>query len=205
MRFVRRPRTWASVAWLTLTVGGAGVLTSAWLAGLRLDVVESESMAPTLHRNSLAVIAPVRTSSVEVGDVLSYRDATRGGRNMLHRVVEVHRVDGSTYFETRGDANNASDSWLVSERYVDGRLTWRMRRLGAVVRAMRPTLARVPLVIVPLALLVISEWRARRRASIPKGDVTVAPPVDPPLRWLGAGLFVMGAATAVALVPRSRR
>ena len=204
MSFARRPRRAATAAWFVLCAGSAAALTWAWLAGVRLDVVESESMAPTLHRNSLAVIAPVRSSDVEVGDVVSYRDATRGGRNMLHRVAEVHRVNGSTLFETRGDANNVSDSWLVSERHVDGRLVWRMRRLGAVVRALRPSAARLPLVIVPLGLFVVAEWRTRRRRTAlqhePRPALAPAPP-----RWVGAGLFVMGAATAVALVPRSRR
>jgi signal peptidase len=135
----------------------------AWFAGWRLDVVESESMAPILHRNSVAIVVPVHGTTVRKKDVIAFNDYSRGGHEIVHRVIEVVDHGQGVFFQTKGDANPLPDSWLVPADAVQARMTFRIAHLGAVTRALAPPRGLFFLVGGPLLLGAIAEVRLRMR------------------------------------------
>ena len=145
---------------------GASVvmMATAWLAGWRVNVIESESMAPVLHRNSVALVAPVHAASIEPGDVIEFSDSSRGGRRVLHRVSQVIDHGQGRFFQTKGDANDRADSWLVPATAVEGRMSWHLAHLGAVTRVLAPPRGLVVLVGLPLLLGLVTEIRRMRSA-----------------------------------------
>jgi signal peptidase len=162
MTIVRRATQALVVAVL---LGTVAVMALAWFAGWRLDVVESESMAPILHRNSVAVVVPVHGPSVQRGDVIAFNDYSRGGRQVVHRVVAVVDHGQGRFYQTKGDANPTPDSWLVPASAVVARMTVHVSHLGALTRVLAPPRGLLVLVGVPLLLGAVAELRLRRKVK----------------------------------------
>jgi signal peptidase I len=148
-----------------------GVMVFAWFAGWRLDVIESGSMAPILHRNSVAVVIPVHGASVTRGEVIAFRDYSRHGQEVIHRVVDVVDHGQGRFYKTKGDANPTVDTWLVPASAVQARMAFHVSHLGALTRALAPP--RGPFILVGLPLLcgfvaeLRSRVRVRRHAACP--------------------------------------
>jgi signal peptidase len=115
-------RIWrvASIVVLSaLLLGGFGVAAMTRLGGMGSYVVISESMAPTLQRGDLVLVAPAAApDAYRPGDVITFREPARG--LLTHRVVRTTE-DGSAYV-TRGDANQVDDVSPVPFGAVEGRV-----------------------------------------------------------------------------------
>jgi signal peptidase len=162
MALVRRAAQGFVVLALLATVAA---MAFAWFAGWRLDVVESESMSPILHRNSVAVVVPAHGATVHKGDVIAFNDYSRGGREVVHRVIDVVDHGQGLFFQTKGDANPTPDTWLVPASAVQARMTFQIAHLGAVTRALAPPRGLFFLVGGPLVLGALAEVRLRVRTQ----------------------------------------
>lgn len=160
---LRRFASAVGIAWLLLLVGILGAVGAAWVAGLRLESVNSASMGPAIPKNSLALIEPMSTWEIEPGEVIAFRLPTNRGVEVLHRVVGSSRQPDGLFFKTRGDANNATDPLLVPDDDVVGRLRWHVPHLGAVIRMLQPPVGYVVLLGGPGLVLVAHEVVRRRR------------------------------------------
>jgi signal peptidase I len=88
---------------LTLTVVAAAPLVAGWGS----YVVASASMEPSIAPGDVVLGRPTATDHrVRVGRVYVFDDPARGGRLLVHRVVE-RRDDGD--YTTAGDANDVTD------------------------------------------------------------------------------------------------
>lgn len=160
-------RRLAEGAVLATLLAAVGAMAFAWFAGWRLGVVQSESMAPILHRNSVAVVVPTNGATARTGDVIAFRDASRGGKEVIHRVVRVIDHGQGRFYETKGDANPAPDSWLVPASAVHARMDLHIAHVGALTRLLAPPQGLLVLVGVPLLLALTGELRLRgRRAAV---------------------------------------
>ena len=137
-------------------------LMSAWGRGWTLVEVRTGSMRPGIDPGAVVVVAPVEPSDIEVGTVIGFRDARRGGAVTVHRVIERVEQKGSLFLRTQGDANRRPDGPLVPIRDVVGSVRWRISELGSLVAAVGDTKVRSGLIAVPLVLLVGSELVERR-------------------------------------------
>lgn len=94
-------------------------------------------MAPAIRDGDRVLVAPVRTSSLQVGDVVKF---WLDGAFCLHRLVR--RSDGGDWFEFQGDRLRAPDP-RVSPAAIIGRAVaieragrqWRLDSLPARVLA----------------------------------------------------------------------
>lgn len=97
------------------------------IAGYSLFRVVTGSMEPTIPVGSLLVSKQVEMDTVQVSDIICFQaqDSAILGKMMTHRVVDVlNGADGSVMFETRGDANLASDGYLVTQTNFVGKVIW---------------------------------------------------------------------------------
>jgi signal peptidase I len=115
---VRAPKAkWISVC---MDIGMVAIFVAALvllllpLFGLRLYLITGASMAGAIDKGALILDRTVPVSSLEVGDVITFRPPGRS-EQVTHRIVSMERLtDGTPAFRTKGDANPVSDPWQVT-------------------------------------------------------------------------------------------
>lgn len=145
------------------------VLTTGFLLGWRFQPIETASMAPRYSAGSLAVVVPIDPAEVEPGMTIVFDDPLGGDRVVAHRVVRQLPGDLLAW-ETRGDANAESDPFPVQASAVRGRVAWTIPGLGSVITALRGPQIVLLLVVLPLAVLVWTEFAERRRNARVRRD-----------------------------------
>jgi signal peptidase len=114
-------------------------------------VVGGGSMEPAIPLGSVAIVTPVATSDLRVGDVVSVR-VGREQSVFTHRIVRLAPRDDGLWIETKGDANAAPDPSIVPATTVIGRLAVGLPYAGYAVRVM----STAPGVLLVLAIGVLT-------------------------------------------------
>ena len=116
--------------------------------GWRVDAVLSGSMKPELKTGSLVVTQPVRPASIEVGDIITFRQSSVTDDPVTHRVVGITQ-NSSLNFKTKGDANDRPDPFAVPGDKVIGRICFEMPVLGYIVRFLQTPAGFIIGVVIP--------------------------------------------------------
>lgn len=127
------------------------------VCGYALLRVMTGSMEPTIPTDSLLVVKEVPVNSLKVGDVISFysKDPALWGMVNTHRIIEIGREEGGYLFCTKGDANNVEDHYPTPEDMVLGKVIFSSLFLGKIMRLLSNPLIFIPLVLGPLAVLLI--------------------------------------------------
>lgn len=99
----------------------------------RLAIVYSSSMTPEMPAGSLALMEPVDTATIEVGDIIAFNPPWDEDVTVSHRVAEIV----STGFVTKGDAVEDSDPFIIPEENVIGGVSWHIPLVGYGLNEMR--------------------------------------------------------------------
>lgn len=171
-------KTW-NVVRAFLRVGGwafmaacAGLLAlvgiGPHIGGYRTLSVLSGSMRPGIPVGAIVIVTPESPRELRVGQIVTYQIPVEDRRIVSHRVVEVVEGAGtdSPTFRTKGDANDAPDTWLAT---VSGPTVWQVRRsipgMGqAIYWLRRPGVHTGAVRVVPAALAVlwlVGIWRPK--------------------------------------------
>lgn len=97
------------------------------IGGYSMFRVVTGSMEPTIPVGALLVTKQVAMEAVEAGDIICFRaqESAIFGKMMTHRVVGVYTaMDGSLFFETKGDANLVQDGYFVTQANFVGKVIW---------------------------------------------------------------------------------
>ncbi len=107
------------------------IIIIAVLLASHLNVVVSGSMEPAFYRGDIVATENVNTfygmhefnpyTDVHVGDVVVY-DASWYPDPVIHRVIGIEDINGSTYYLIKGDNNNAVDPYYVSPSQVTSKV-----------------------------------------------------------------------------------
>ncbi|MGH8970280.1 MAG: signal peptidase I [Actinomycetes bacterium] len=156
----------------------ATFMTASWLVGWRLQVVLSGSMEPGLPVGSMVVVQPIDVSMVRAGMTVAFVDPADPGRLVTHRVVEVSEGNDGLYLRTKGDANAGVDPQPVAGHAVRGRVGWVVPHLGSLLQWLQWPRGFLLLVVLPAALLAVTETRAAasRRAGVASPDAAAGGP-----------------------------
>lgn len=105
-----------------------------------------------------AIVKQTDPASIHENDVISFysSDSALSGAVNTHRVVSIE-TDGNNYrYITKGDANNVVDRYDVDSRDLLGKVVWSSLILGKIVRFVSNPLIFVPIILVPLAIILIA-------------------------------------------------
>lgn len=131
--------------------------------GGRTFTVMSGSMEPTLHTGDAIVDTRTRATDLRVGDVVTFKDPSRSGRLVTHRVRSVEVRGGRVRVVTKGDANNTVERWSVPASGHVGRVRYRIWRLGYALAPLHTRIGLLALVALPAVALCVLElvsiWR----------------------------------------------
>ncbi len=75
-----------------------------------MAVVSGTSMLPLFREGDIVLLYKPPPNEIRVGDVVVYKRC--GGGYIIHRVIDVVRIDGRYYYRTKGDNNPYDDSRL---------------------------------------------------------------------------------------------
>ncbi len=119
------------------------------------------SMEPAIPVHSLVVVQEVDPSQLQVGDVITFRatDGALEGALNTHRITQIDTGSGLPVFHTKGDANAVEDADTVVASNVVGRVVFVSAGLGVVVSLLTNPLLFFPLIVIPLAVLLVLEIR----------------------------------------------
>ena len=128
-------KIWKAIGtvFVILIVALSLALVGVRLFGIKTYAVTSGSMEPTYHVGSLIYVKNVDTSSLKVGDAITFmldEDTVA-----THRIVEIVSDDSDQSvlrFRTKGDANDTVDAGLVHYKNVIGKPVFSVPCLGYV-------------------------------------------------------------------------
>lgn len=159
MTTARRIAGVVGLAWFGVVAVLLAGLIALRLAGGQVDLIQSNSMAPAVPIDSVAITMPVDPADLQVDDVITFEN----GADLLvmHRVVEILETDDVRRFRTKGDNNRTTDPLLLHEVGVQRKLWFSVGGLGFVARALQPPGGLLWLAVVPAALIAFGRWRPR--------------------------------------------
>ena len=132
------------------------ILTAVTILGHCSWLVErSDSMAPTLRAGDLLAVSRIDPDQARPGDVVTFKEPSRPGMLLTHRVVSIHRNGDELRFTTKGDANTGTETWSVEAGGTIGRMVVRLPGAGrAVVLLGRPQMRFLLITVASLLLAV---------------------------------------------------
>lgn len=127
------------------------------IAGNKFYIVLSGSMKPVFDAGSIVAVKTVNPKVITAGDIITFKDQRDRNRIITHRVVDIKKENGSLFFITKGDANDAKDSSLVPAGNVIGKANFWLPYAGYAVNFTKSKKGIFILLIVPGMLYIISE------------------------------------------------
>jgi signal peptidase len=92
--------------------------------------VLTSSMEPALPPGTLLIVRPVDTSTVLIGDVITYQIESGQPAVVTHRVTAVtSNSDGELTFTMQGDNNDSADPPVIADQ-IQGRLWYSLPMIG---------------------------------------------------------------------------
>ena len=80
--------------------------------------VGSESMSPALNKGDAVILKKVKDyNTLQKDDIIAYK---KGKLVIVHRIVDIEKNNGKTFFITKGDANGGNDPNRVKSSQVKG-------------------------------------------------------------------------------------
>ena len=85
-----------------------------------LNVVVSGSMEPTFYRGDIG-ISEFDPTTVKEGDIVVY-DAVWYDNPVIHRIIDIKDINGTTMYMIKGDNNGSPDPYWVKAEQITGRV-----------------------------------------------------------------------------------
>ena len=80
--------------------------------------IASGSMSPNISKGDVVIIEKIKNKKdIKVGTVIAYK---YDNVIVVHRLVKKVKVDGKTYYYTKGDSNNIIDNYQITEDMLIG-------------------------------------------------------------------------------------
>ena len=152
---------------LGIAILGLGfVFLAPFLFGVQYIIVLSGSMTPVMPVGSVIVVKQIDTADVLPGDIITYyHPNNRDGLDVLvtHRVIELAALeDGTPAFQTKGDANEEPDDYLVTAANVQGKGLVVVPGVGLTRDFIRSLAGYLMLILVPGVVILVSEVMSYR-------------------------------------------
>lgn len=123
--------------------------------GIRVKIVKSGSMEPTIMTGSIVVIKPEPVYSV--GDIITFGKDTKTQIPTTHRIVAITGSGASGTYQTKGDANDAPDQTNTRIGDIEGKVIFHASYIGYILDFARKPLGFALIVGVPAFAIIFDE------------------------------------------------
>lgn len=90
-------------------------------------VVASDSMKNELSRGDVVVYEEYKGQTIQNGQVILFK---KNGSIIIHRVVDIKKINGVYRYYTKGDANNGVDTGYITNDDIVGVTTMKIKYIG---------------------------------------------------------------------------
>lgn len=128
------------------------------LGGYTVFRITTGSMKPAYDTDTLILVKKTDPSEIQVGDVISFysADPALDGAVNTHRVTETEQDGTKWRYTTKGDANNVPDQYGTDSDALIGKVVASSLLLGKLARLVSNPLVFIPVILIPLALILIN-------------------------------------------------
>jgi signal peptidase len=79
-------------------------------------------MTPKINKGDAVIIHKVSSpKELKTGEVIAFR---LKDKTIVHRLVKIEKVNGTTYYRTKGDANNSIDNVDLTFNNIRGKVVF---------------------------------------------------------------------------------
>lgn len=125
----------------------------------RMFTVISGSMKPKYDIGDVLIAKSVKSSTIKVGDTISYLGATGDFKNKVitHQVIKIEKdTNGKYVFHAKGLANLVEDP-IVYEKQLFGVVVYKSMLLSTVYRIVATNIGFYLFIIIPIIYIIGSE------------------------------------------------
>lgn len=119
------------------------------VGGFKSFVVLTGSMSPLIPAGSVVYSRSI--DNYGKGDIITFE---QNGVTVTHRVVNKITENNATFYETRGDANNVTDSESVPSKDVVGKVELFVPLIGKLIMFLKTLPGFFTLIILPTLIFV---------------------------------------------------
>lgn len=139
-----------AVSVIMIKARSSGVQPSVF--GYKFYIVLTGSMTPAINPGDLVVVKESDASEIKQGDVITF--GSPNNKNITtHRVKKINNKNG-IQFVTQGDANDAEDPTPVEEKFLVGKVTAHISKIGTVMQSIQNHLKEIIIIILLLGLFL---------------------------------------------------
>ena len=96
--------------------------------GYKLLVIATPSMTGEINQGDAIIYKEYDNEIINKGDVIVFE---KGDDSLIvHRVVDIQKIDGNVYYTTKGDANESADAGFVLPENVSGIVKCKVPHIG---------------------------------------------------------------------------
>lgn len=114
-----------AIAGALLMVCVAMIISCQFRFGLL--VIASESMADEIDKGDAVIYERYEEQILEVGDVIVFE---HDGVKVVHRIIDIKRIDSQNRYYTKGDANEDPDPYYVTDGDIIGVFEFKIAFIG---------------------------------------------------------------------------
>lgn len=128
------------------------------IGGYTVFRITTGSMRPAYDTDTLILVKKTDPAEIKVGDVISFysADPALDGAVNTHRVIAVEQDGTEWKYTTQGDANNVPDQYGTDSNALIGKVVASSLTLGKLARLVSNPLVFIPVILIPLAVILIS-------------------------------------------------
>ena len=125
------------------------------------------SMSPTINPGSLIVIKEMDDNQAKVDDIVTFVGENTNSV-VTHRIVEINN-DGE-YYITKGDANDAVDSFFVNDEMIVGKVIFIAPYIGKIIMFIQENIFMV-LIAITLVIVLMELFKSEAKGKEVNGNV----------------------------------
>lgn len=127
--------------------------------GFKAFIVLTGSMEPEISAGDVVIVNNVQQSNLKTGDIITYSVGS-SSQTVTHRIIETVQKNGKTYYKTKGDNNNSTDSDMVEYENIIGTVNFTIGKIGLIINALKTTGG-----IAFVVLILLISWVHSSRAD----------------------------------------
>lgn len=136
------------------------------------------SMEPKIPKGSVVINQWTDQKNLKVDDIITYQHPSDKKINYItHRIVKIDKTGLLWRFETKGDANPASDFGLVTQAGTEGKAILIIPLIGYLIEFFKTPVGFILLIALPLLIFIVRQirdvLRLWQKRVIPQEDIPI--------------------------------